>query len=284
MSEKPNHEIRVRKNTGEEVLYDPEKLRESLRRSGSDESDIEKVSRLVESALYDGITTKKIYQIAYSKLRKLSHRSAGRFKLKKALFELGPSGYPFEFFVAKLLEQEGYQVKTGQIIQGRCVQHEVDVLAEKTDKLIMAECKFHQAESAKSDVKTSLYVRSRFNDIYDKLRSDGKLDGRVFEPMLVTNTRFTLDAQQFGKCSGLQLLSWDFPRGNSLKDWIDRSGFHPITVLKSLTKKETKIIMGKGVVLCREIVDKTELLNELEINQRRLNNILKEARALLLPE
>ncbi|MDZ7742242.1 MAG: ATP cone domain-containing protein [Bacteroidota bacterium] len=277
---KDDHEIRVRKNAGELVPFETQKLQEALQRSGASTEDIRRVTQQVKTALYDGITTRKIYQIAYSTLKKLSYRSAGRFKLKKALFELGPSGYPFEFFVAKLLELDGCQVKTGQIIQGKCVQHEVDVVAEKAGKLIMAECKFHHAESAKSDVKTSLYVRSRFNDIYDKLQSDGQIMELHFEPMLITNTRFTLDALQYGICSGLKMLSWDHPQGNSLKDWIDRSGFHPITVLKSLTKKEKKILMGKGIVLCREILEKPDQLNSIEISQRKKNNILKEARAL----
>lgn len=278
--EKQNTEIKVKKNTGELVPFDESKLKEALSRSGAAERDIERVSKEVEAALYDGITTKKIYQIAYNKLRKLSHRSAGRYRLKKALFQLGPSGFPFEHFVARLFEMQGFQVETGKIIQGRCVQHEVDMAARKQGEIIMAECKFHQSEGAKSDVKTSLYVRSRFTDILDRLQTEEEESFR-FQPMLITNTRFTTDAMQYGKCSGLQLISWDYPQGSSLKDLIDRSGLHPITVLKSLTKKETKALMDRGIVLCREIAEKPELLNPLTIPQRRLNNILKEAQALV---
>ena len=75
MNEKLSREIKVRKNTGELLPYEPEKLREALRRSGAGESNIEKVSRHVESELYDGITTKKIYQIAYNQLRKVDRKS-----------------------------------------------------------------------------------------------------------------------------------------------------------------------------------------------------------------
>ena len=85
----------------------------------------------MRDSIFDGISTRKIYQIAYSILYKLSNRAAGRYRLKKALFQLGPSGYPFEQFIAKILEQEGYKTKTGQFIQGKCIKHEVDVVGKK---------------------------------------------------------------------------------------------------------------------------------------------------------
>ncbi len=273
--------IQVRKNTGELVSFDAIKLGDALRRSGASESEINAVIRQVVSSLYEGITTKKIYQLAYGILRKLSNRSAGRYKLKKALFELGPTGFPFEQFVARLLEIDGYSVKTGQSIQGRCVRHEVDVVASKEGRLIMAECKFHQAEGVKSDVKTSLYVHSRFTDIQQKYQEEVNNKGNTFIPMLITNTRFTEDALQYGECSGLKLISWDYPSGGSLKEWIDRSGLYPITVLKSLTRQETVELMDKGTVLCREIVDKPDLLDFLRLPQRRFRNIIQEAQALI---
>ncbi len=273
--------IRVRKNTGELVPFDVEKLKTALRRSGAGEKEINSVVEKVKSSLVEGITTKKIYQIAYRTLRKISKRTAGRYRLKKAIFQFGPTGYPFEYFVAKLLEFEGYKTETGQIVQGRCVQHEVDVVASKNSKLLMCECKFHQTDSVKSDVKIPLYVHSRFNDIKEKWMASGENKGSDFEPLLITNTRFTEDAMQFGKCSGMRLISWDYPENDSLKDWIDRSGFHPITSLKSLTKKEKQGLLDKGTVLCREIVEKPGLLDALPITQRRARNIMKEAKALV---
>ncbi len=273
--------IRIRKNTGELVPFDVEKLKNALRRSGARDKEIEKVTEEVRDSLYEGITTKKIYQIAYRTLRKTSKRTAGRYRLKKAIFQFGPSGYPFEFFVAKLLEFEGYKTETGQIVQGRCVQHEVDVVARKNSKLLMCECKFHQSESIKSDVKIPLYVHSRFNDIKEKWLTEGENKDSDFEPLLITNTRFTEDAMQFGRCTGMRLISWDYPENDSLKDWIDRSGFHPITSLKSLTKKEKQGLLDKGTVLCREIVEEPGLLDVLPITQRRARNIMKEAKALV---
>lgn len=276
-----NGEIRVRKNTGELVTFDLQKLKEALRRSGAGEIEIETVALQVQSSIYEGITTKRIFELAYSLLRKLSNKSAGRYKLKKALFELGPSGFPFETFVSRIIETEGYTVKTGQFIAGKCVQHEVDVVAIKPGTMLMAECKFHQSEGIKSDVKISLYVHSRFQDIGNKLQEDPAFRGIRFQPMLITNTRFTDDAIQFGECSGLRLLSWDYPEGNGLKDRIDRLHLYPVTVLKSLNRQETIALMEKGTVLCKDIAEHPELLANLGLPQKRINNVIHEAEALM---
>ena len=277
----PDKPIKIKKNTGELVPFDTEKLMHALKRSGANDNEIQKVIEQVKFSLFDGISTRKIYQIAYSKLYKLSSRAAGRYRLKKALLQLGPSGYPFEKFIAKLLEVEGYQTKTGQLVQGKCIKHEVDVVGLKGNKYLVAECKYHQSEKAKNDVKISLYINSRFKDIKEQWIIDTGANEHDFETLLISNTRFTEDALQFGKCSGLKLVSWNYPQGNSLKDWIDKSGFHPVTSLKTLMKKEKEGLLKKGVVLCRQILDNKETLNDFSISNRRLKKIIKEAESLI---
>ncbi len=269
--------LRVRKNSGELVPFEVDKLRAALRRSGASEPHINQVIQQVRASLYDGMPTKKIYQLAYSALRKLSDHSASRYRLKKAMMQLGPSGYPFEHFIGKLLESDGYEVKTGQIIQGNCVKHEVDVVASKANKLIMIECKFHRSEGAKSDVKISLYVRSRFTDIEKKLEQSDTHQGISFTPMLVTNTRFTEDAIQFGTCAGMKLVSWDYPAGNGLKERIDRAGLHPITVLKTLKIKETEQLLNQGIVLCKQIRRDSPAVLDLDLAPSRLRKLVREA-------
>lgn len=277
----PDKPIKIRKNTGELVPFDSEKLIDALKRSGANNDEIKTVIEQVKHSIFEGISTRRIYQIAYSKLYKLSSRAAGRYRLKKALLQLGPSGYPFEKFIAKLLELEGYETKTGQLIHGKCIKHEVDVVGIKGSKYLVAECKYHQSERAKNDVKISLYINSRFKDIKDKWLIETGANEHDFETLLITNTRFSEDALQYGKCAGLKLVSWDYPKGNSLKDWIDKSGFHPVTSLKSLLKKEKEELLKKGVVLCRQILENTDMLTGLSIPNRRRKKIIKEAESLI---
>ncbi|PIE87824.1 MAG: ATPase [Bacteroidetes bacterium] len=273
--------IHVRKNNGDLVTFEPQKLQDALYRTGASDQEIGSVLREVQRQAYDGISTKKIYQIAYKILYRNNHRSAGRYRLKKALQQMGPTGYPFEHFVSRLLEAQGYRVETSKVVQGLCVTHEVDVVGRGKGKILMVECKFHRSESAKNDVKISLYVHSRMQDIKAQLAANNQLQGVSFEPMLVTNTRFTEDAEKYGVCAGLTLISWDFPRGNSLKEMIDRSGFHPITSLKALTQKEKELLMAEGTVLCKEIAKNPEKLTPLHIPHKRAQKILMEAKAML---
>src|SRR5690625_137314 len=124
------HPINVVKNSGDVVAFDVNKLVNSLRRSNASEVLIQQIVVKVENQLYDGITTKKIYQMAFRMLKTKSRVSASKYKLKKALMELGPSGFPFEKLVGKLLVHEVFSVNVGVIVKGYCVQHEVHVIAQ----------------------------------------------------------------------------------------------------------------------------------------------------------
>jgi len=276
-----NINIRVKKRDGAYAAFDIEKLRNALRRSGATETESADIVEHLKPRLFEGITTKKIYEIAYSLLRKRSHRVAGRYRLKKAIMELGPTGYPFEHFVGKLFESDGYNAKTGVFVKGKCVQHEVDVVAEKGIKKYMVECKFHSDSRKKSDVKVALYIHSRFLDVRDRWKEEKQSNDKTFTGMIVTNTRFSQDAMQYGKCVGLKLVSWDYPSGNSLKDWIDRSGYHPITSLASLRTKEKQFLLEKGLVLCRQIKEDFNVLQGLNLSSVRLKRIKKETLDLL---
>ena len=267
--------IQITKRNGEKVPFNVQKLINSLDRSGASEADIEQVIREVGNNLVDGMSTHKVYQLAYSILRKVSRHAAGKYKLKKAIFELGPTGYPFERFVGELLKNQGYQVEVGQIVQGFCVQHEVDVIAEKDNRRYIIECKWHSDLSTKSDVKVSLYFHSRFQDIKKQWEKQANNHLLFHEGWLVTNTRFTDDALQYGECAGLRMISWDYPEKGSLKDRIDLSGLHPITALQSLTKREKEMLLEKNIVLCRDITG--QALETAGIKSSRFRKILQEA-------
>jgi hypothetical protein len=273
--------ISIVKKSGESILYDPAKLINSLERSGAGSDDIRFILNEVEKELYDGITTRKIYRKAYALLKRVSSGAAGRYRLKEAIMELGPTGFPFEKFVGELFRYQGYQVQTGEIVQGKCVSHEVDVIAEKENEVLMLECKFHAMAGRKSDVKVSLYIHSRFEDIRNKRKVDPENTGnRSFRGGLVTNTKFTGDAIDFGNCAGLKMISWDFPGSGSLKNRIDISGLFPITCLFSLRKLEKKQLIDRGVVMCRELCEKPELINNLGVTHVRFKRILQEVTAI----
>ena len=272
--------INIVKYSGDVVPFDVDKLINSLRRAQASEELIQQIVEQVEDQIYDGITTKKIYQMAFKILKGKSRVSASKYKLKKALMELGPSGFPFEKLVGKLLEYEGFATKVGVIVQGNCVQHEIDVIAKKGDTHYMIECKYHSDQGRFCNVKIPLYIHSRFLDVEKQWERQKGHEDKLHRGGVFTNTRFTTDAVQYGKCVGLLLTSWDYPMGNGLKDRIDKLGLHPLTALTTLTKAEKTKLLDTGIVLCKELHEKPVILKQIGIDKKRHKKILEDSEEL----
>ncbi len=275
-----NKNIGVTKVSGKQDLYDESKLRNSLEHSGAGDEVIQLIIDEISKILYDGISTKEIYNKAFSLLRKSSKSTAARYKLKKAIMELGPTGYPFERFVAEILNYQGFKVRVGKIVEGHCVSHEVDVIAEKDTKRFMVECKFHGDQSRNCDVKVSLYIQSRFIDIEKRWKKEAANEFMFHQGWIFTNTKFSSDAIKYGNCVGLMLVGWDYPKAGSLKERIDLSGLHPITCLTTLSSYEKRRLIAKETVLCKHLCEHPEILNAADVSKSRQKNILKEAREL----
>lgn len=268
--------INIIKHSGVIEAFDVEKLIKSLRRSQADEALIQQIVTEVQGEIYEGITTKQIYQKAYKMLKSKARVSASRYKLKKAIMELGPSGFPFEKFVGKILDYEGFETQVGVFVQGHCVQHEVDVVALKDNKHYMIECKYHSDQGRFCDVKIPLYINSRFLDVKEKWVKQKGHETKFHQGWVYTNTRFTTDAIQYGNCAGLMLVSWDYPNEKSLKDRIDKSGLHPLTSLTAVTRAEKSKLLEKGIVLCKELHENPQLLEEIGIDKSRHRKILDD--------
>lgn len=268
-----NPSVTITKSSGEKVDFSLDKLRASLRRSGANERDIQHIVNIVRDELYQGISTRQIYNRAYALLKKKKSVFASKYKLKKAIYELGPTGFPFERFIGEILSHEGFVTEIGVIVQGKCVSHEVDVVAVKKEVTRYAECKFRSEEGRNCDVKVPLYIHSRYSDIIKGLAlgKQYKTEGWV-----VTNTRFTKDAIQYGICAGLHLLSWDYPADKGLKDQIDALGLYPITVSTLLTKREKNFLLSRDIVLCKQLLEDTFYLDHLGISDTRKRRILNE--------
>ena len=268
--------IRIVKASGESEIFSAEKLKNSLEKAGASQVQIERIITEISDCLYEGMSTKKIYRIAFNMLKESSRHLAAKYHLKQAIMELGPSGYPFEKYVGEILSYQGYKTRIGEIVQGKCVSHEIDVIAELDHLHFMIECKYHNQLGTFSDVKIPLYIQARFKDVesqWVKLPGHGT---KFHQGWVVTNTRFSSDAIQFGNCSGLKLLGWDYPLKGSLKDLIDTLGLYPITCLTTLTKIEKQYLLDKSIVLCQEISDNEKYLVQAGIKQARIKTILNE--------
>jgi hypothetical protein len=269
--------IQIIKSSGDKVSFSIPKLRNSLFRSGADKETVARIINVVRDELYQGISTKEIYNRAFALLKKKKAVYASKYKLKRAIYELGPTGFPFERFIGALLKFSGYEITVGKTLQGKCVSHEVDVIAKKEPQHIVAECKFHSEKTTTCNVKVPLYIHSRYQDIVAQYKNSNNCPT---EGWVVTNTRFTADALTYGNCVGLTMLSWDYPIDNGIKDRIDRLGLYPITVSTLLTNREKHFLLSREIVLCRQLINDNFYLDHLGVSETRKEKILTEVEML----
>ncbi len=272
--------ITVKKFSGELEPFSIKKLQKSLQKSGASTEVIHKIIESIKPKLYNGISTKEIYSNAFSILKKHNRLHASKFSLKKAIFDLGPTGYPFERLVGALLKQKGFKTKVGIILSGKCVTHEIDVLAEKDNYTYAIECKFHLKPNYANNVKIPLYINSRFLDIQEQWNKNSQKKSFLKQGWIVTNTKFTEDAINYAKCAGLLLLSWDYPKENSIKNNIDKFGLYPITVLTSLTKREKKLLIENDIILTKELLKTSIILKKIGFSDVKVRKVLSEVQDL----
>jgi hypothetical protein len=272
--------VLVKKHSGEKQPFSKEKFTESIVRAGATRDIAREVTDEVMSNLYNGISTREIYKNAFQILRHKMRSLAARYSLKSALLELGPSGYPFEKFVGEIFRKEGFEVKTGQTIFGKCIQHEVDVVAEKENLTIMVECKYGNEQNKISGVQVPLYVNSRFNDIKSVWAQEERNHGKEFQGWIVTNTRFSSDAEIYGTCAGLHLVSWGFPDKGNLREIVESKALFPVTAITTLNKKERQYLLEKGIILAEQLLGRYDLLEPFEFGSRKKESVIKEIEAL----
>lgn len=289
----------IKKASGETQPFSKNKLMSSLKRSGASLTIIDEIANEIEEWIIEemaaqlkadnisinrkselsynlGIPSREIYRRAFSLLNKKTVSSAARYKIKDALMEMGPTGHPFEFFAAEIYKTLGFDTQVSVILNGHCVTHEVDVIATKENHQRFIECKYYQSTGKNANVQVPLYIRSRVDDIIAYKNSHPESTEFTYSGGVVTNTRFTNDAEAYGNCCGLHLLSWDYPQGNGLKDIIDREKIFPITSLTSLTKAQKTILMDKGIVICRQLSNNLNELDSLNLTHNKRLKVLEE--------
>ena len=216
-----NKQIYIVKATGEREEFDPAKLKASLLRAKAGSEIAENITAKIEGELKEGMTTAEIYHNAFGLLAEAERGVAARYSLRKAILDLGPTGFPFEQFVAEIFRAKGFETTTEFIARGQCAEHEIDVTAWNENKLIFIESKFHNEHGTKSDLKTALYVKARWDDLADREFDLSRLDSisqstigqrklhkvkKMDEGWLITNTKFSSSAIEYAKCRNMKLV------------------------------------------------------------------------------
>lgn len=266
----------IAKADGTTENFKPEKLVSSLRRAGANDTTAHDIARDIGREIWSGISTQEIYSRAFARLREHRRGVAARYSLKRAVLDLGPSGFPFEVFIAELYRSEGYTASVDQMIMGGCVEHEVDVVVEKDNEKTYVEAKFHNSLGYRTDLKVVLYVDARIEDIR-------KVQGTA-RGLVVTNTKFTSKAVQYASCRTLGLLAWDYPQHATLHERIDKAALYPITALTSLSNRQKRALLQDKIVLCNALQNKTNVLEQIGLTSGKASSVLEEIAALCMPQ
>lgn len=243
--------MKITKASGLAEEFSEKKLTNSLKAVGVSQEVTREALQLVKDKLSSDTSTHRVHDIVSQYLAQHSppiHQL--NYNLKRAIFRLGPTGYPFEHLVAKTLQQFGYQTKVGVILSGKCVTHEIDVVAKKDKHVFYIECKFHNRPGLKTDIQTALYTQARFQDVSTNPANHPNLDSH---PWLITNTKVTSDVDSYAKCQKMKLTSWSQPNKESLFHLVITSKIHPVTAITSLSIDKIETLLGQNIVTIKDL-------------------------------
>ncbi len=266
--------IHVIKATGKAEPYSEEKLIQSIKRAGIAGSLENQVVSHVQEKLYDDIPTSVIYHHVKEYLKHSSQPyTSAKYSLKQAIMDLGPTGYPFEDYIAHIMQSEGFTTTVRNIVRGMCITHEIDVIATRGMEKVMVEAKFHNFAGTKTNVHVAMYTKARFEDT--------KKANAFTTPWLVTNTKMTSDAIAFGGCCDMHILSWEYPTGHNFRDIVEKARLIPITALNSLNHTQKTQLLALGAVLTKDVVNNHSILATLHLPAHRIEDVLVEAKQLV---
>lgn len=249
--------------------YDEKKVLHSIKRAGIPERIQNDVLNHVNSKIYDNIPSSEVYGHIVEFLGTSEYPySKSRYSLKQAIMDLGPTGYPFEDFMSEILDSHGYSTETRLNLMGKCISHEVDIIAKKDGKTTLIEAKFHNSVGTRTDVHVPMYTKSRFDDIKEKYSLN--------EAWIVTNTKATMDAIAYAECVGMKIISWSYPEKGSLRELIESIGLHPITILSTLLPQHKINLLKRHIVRCKDIHENPQTLDSLGISNTDRKKVLDE--------
>lgn len=267
--------IYVTKFDGRREPFKKNKIIRTCLRVGISQKDAKEIANRIEHRVYDGITTREIYQMILKELEIYNRGKSSIYRLREALSMIEP--HAFELFTMKLLESYGYECEHNKIITGLCVDHEVDVIAKKGKELLLIECKHHRNFHRFCGLDVALQVYARWQDIVDGFKK-GFNYYNFTNAWIFTNSKFSDHAIRYAEAKKMILTGWKYPEGQGIEILVQESKMFPVTILK-VRKKILERLMENGIVTIQDIDEKK--LNRLRIKDSIIRNIQKQINELI---
>lgn len=270
------------KEDGQEEPFDADKLCYSLEQSGASKKLTQQVCQAITQKITPGANTTQIYRQALGYLIKEDLEASARYRLRRAVSELGPAGFLFEQFLEAVLQAHGYETERNVVMQGRCVDHEIDVIARKGTEECFIEAKYRNDAGGKTHIDTVMYADARLIDIASH-HKDKQFDEYHHQMWVVTNTKFTDKAIQYGRCRRMKLIGWNYPGQGNLSEMIVAHNLYPITVLPSITSYEREKFADHNIILVRDLLPLGEkgLMHDIGIPPQIAERVMEEVRKLV---
>ncbi len=264
----------VIKRNGELEKFDPNKIVRTCLRVGLDEKSAQEVAREVKSEIYNRIPAEELYKIVMGKLRKIERSHAYLYRLKEAVAEIEP--FAFEKYTKTILESIGYDATWNVIIQGKCVDHQVDVVAKKDGNLYLVECKRHVNPHRFCGLGVGLQVQARLEDIRDGYKlSVNKYN--FYRAWIFTNTKFSEHIIKYANAKKILLTGWNYPDGNGLQNLSQLEKTLPVTLLPISSNLKAHL-QEKNIITLYEFMSASmRALSSLGIDGKRASSLKKVA-------
>jgi hypothetical protein len=272
--------IYVTKADGSKQPFDKQKIINTCLRLQATPEQAQSIADKIEAKAYDGIPTKKILQMVFQYMKKYRPAIGYQIDLKQAIAMLR-SKPDFEIFVARLFEAMGYEVKTNLIIQGKCIEHEIDVVARKGNEIILVEVKHHVNHHTYSGLDVFLQLNSNLEDLRFGYES-GRNNFKFTKAILICNTKVSDHARRYALCKGLEFIAWKFPQEKGLERLIEDYKLYPITFLKEIERDEAYKLADVGIVTVKQLLDDVEKISRKSgIIKNRVLQLQKAAKIVL---
>jgi len=157
--------MEIIKSAGTREKFNKDKLCGSLEKAGAPADLAKKVCDLTEKNISPGESTAKIFRTALDYLVKEDLNLAASYGLRRAIGEFGPAGFLFEQYVEIILQAYGYETKRNVMMKGACVEHEVDVSAQRNGVHYIVEAKYRNEPGIKTHIDVADNVQHRMSNI-----------------------------------------------------------------------------------------------------------------------
>jgi hypothetical protein len=200
------------------------------------------------------------------------------YDLKQGLSLMEPKP-EFELFIQVLLAHTGFEVTPNRVLRGKCVEHEVDGIAKKDGVTYFVEVKHHFSYHALTGLDESRIAWAVLEDVTDAFIA-GLTDLRIDRAVIVTNTRYSEHAIQYGKCKKIIQIGWTSPENFGLRDAIEENKLYPLSCLRKVSVEARLRLVNSGIVLIKQLLNQDALTIERKTGLPQINvqSIMEKAK------